>query len=217
LEGLTAEQAALLGLPWQDVEDAFQDTCEKITEIGTPRLPPDLVGSGRRPWLRRVARNAVLRRLKANLRWHRFREPRVVENRNAALCWPRHHAERPATLDLGGLPEGEAEVLALAHLGLTHVEIAALSGLALAEVLRRARWGELRRIEGPGRVPPHLGLEPGSLAALRGIERWRWVSLLDRHGWPDGPIASELGLSEPGLRMLRYRNRANGAERAGEL
>jgi hypothetical protein len=217
LEWIVPLQAGRLGLRPQDVGDALQDAYCAIREAGMAKLPPLLLlPEERLPWLWGVARNVVLTRLKAEVRWRRVRLPVEAASRVAALKWPQHQAPPPRITCRTGLPHSEAEVLGLLEHGATVAWIARVLALPPEEVDRRARWGRLRQAEGLERVPLPFGLLPGSLAALRGRERWTWVQMFERHAWPQDLVLSELVLDPHVLRTLRWRQRGREGGGSGE-
>lgn len=205
LRGLARGEARRWGAGRGDVDNAVQDACGKLLELGSCRLPPVLLEAQRGAWMRRVVRNSIFRILQAERRSRRIREPVVAASHAAARRWARHAGDDRDGVDVSGLRPEEARVLAWLRDGFSLSHICTIEGIEPDEVERRARWGGLRLKEPEVRSLPNVGRLPGSLAGLPARARRTWIATLDRHGWPDRLIARELGTTTNAVRLLRKR------------
>ena len=188
--------------------DVAQEACRLMLVIGAARLPSILLGGQRGAWLRILVRNIVRHMVREDLHWRLANAPNgASRHRSVVAAIPGMPIHCP--LSWAALPAQEWRVLNLLRLGLTVLHVADCEGLAQGEVRRRMRWAALRLGSSAARRAGHLGLLPGSLQLLHGVQRARLAKYLVRQGWSFPEIGLEFGTSAQGVR----RNLENHADR----
>lgn len=206
LRALAGEEARGRGLAPQDVEDAVQEACGRLTRLGVRRLPAILLTPERGRWLRILVRNVLHEIVRSERAWRRAHGREVLEVHALELVAALVPDPFEGDVDLSPLPCEDQGMLTLLRLGLGPADQAQLRGIDAAECARRMRWALLRWRLLPQRLPPSLGRVPGSLAPFQGAVRRYLARRMLEIGWRIEDIAEEFGTTPRSILMTLGRS-----------